>query len=176
MIPAHTCAFGGGCMLEGSSKIQYKSPLFQMTQTTPTRLWNDSASVEELAYSIDHGAVGATCNPSIVVSVLKNQPATWNGRIKALAASFPQATEDEIAWKIVEEMSANAAMLLKPIFDEQRGRNGRLSIQTDPRLYRNSDAILAQAIRFSQLAPNMIVKIVATRAGIRSEEHTSELQ
>jgi transaldolase len=162
-------------MLEGSSKIQYKSPLFQMTQTTPTRLWNDSASVEELAYSIDHGAVGATCNPSIVVSVLKNELATWNGRIKALAASFPQATEDEIAWKIVEEMSANAAMLLKPIFDQQNGRNGRLSIQTDPRLYRNSDAILAQAIHFNKLAPNMIVKIPATSAGIVAIEEATRL-
>ncbi|MGA7126522.1 MAG: hypothetical protein WBZ19_09475, partial [Chthoniobacterales bacterium] len=44
-------------------KGTYKSPLYQMTQTTPTCLWNDSASIEELAYSIEHGAVGATCNP-----------------------------------------------------------------------------------------------------------------
>ena len=54
---------------------------------------------------------------------------------------------------IVEEMSANAAKLLKPIFDREHGRNGRLSIQTDPRNYRNSDAMLTQAIRFSRLAP-----------------------
>ena len=55
------------------SQIQYKSPLFQMTQTTPTCLWNDSAAIEELTYSIEHGAVGATCNPSIAVSVLKQE-------------------------------------------------------------------------------------------------------
>jgi hypothetical protein len=41
----------------------YKSPLHQMTQTTRTCLWNDSASLQELAYSLGHGAVGATCNP-----------------------------------------------------------------------------------------------------------------
>jgi len=34
----------------------YKSPLHQMTQSTPTCLWNDSASVRELSYSIEHGA------------------------------------------------------------------------------------------------------------------------
>jgi len=47
----------------------YKSPLHKMTQTTPTCLWNDSASIDELTYSIEHGAVGATCNPVIVLGV-----------------------------------------------------------------------------------------------------------
>ena len=51
----------------------YKSPLHEMTQSTPTCLWNDSASVKELSYSMEHGAVGATCNPVIVLGVLKNE-------------------------------------------------------------------------------------------------------
>ena len=51
----------------------YKSPLHQMTQTTCTCLWNDSSSLAELGYAIDHGAVGATCNPVIVVEVLKKE-------------------------------------------------------------------------------------------------------
>jgi len=160
-------------MAQVESKIQYKSPLFQMTQTTPTCLWNDSASIEELTYSIEHGAVGATCNPSIAVSVLKKEMPAWKGRIKELALSHPQATEDEISWMIVEELSVNAAKLLKPVFDREHGRNGRLSIQTDPRNYRNSDAMAAQAVRFSQLAPNMIVKIAATRAGIVAMEEAT---
>jgi transaldolase len=144
-----------------------------MTQTTPTCLWNDSASIEELTYSIENGAVGATCNPSIAVSVLKKEMPLWKSRIQALAVEHPQATEDEISWMIVEEMSAHAAQLLKPIFDREKGRNGRLSIQTDPRTYRNSEAIVAQAVRFSQLAPNMIVKIAATRAGIAAMEEAT---
>jgi transaldolase len=160
-------------MSQDEAQRQYKSPLFQMTQTTPTCLWNDSASIEELTYSIENGAVGATCNPSIAVSVLKKEMPLWKSRIQALAASHPLATEDEISWMIVEEMSANAARLLKPIFDREKGRNGRLSIQTDPRTYRNSEAIVAQAVRFSQLAPNMIVKIAATRAGIVAMEEAT---
>src|SRR5713226_6304977 len=59
------------------TRVSYKSPLQQMTQTTPTRLWNDSASIEELTYSMEHGAVGATCNPVIAVTVLKKEMATW---------------------------------------------------------------------------------------------------
>lgn len=53
--------------------VKFKSPLFEMTQTTPTSLWNDSASLAELTYSMEHGAVGATCNPVIVGEVLKKK-------------------------------------------------------------------------------------------------------
>jgi transaldolase len=169
----HTFAITGGTMAASESKTTYKSPLYQMTQTTPTCLWNDSPSIEELTYSIDHGAVGATCNPSIVVSVLKKELALWKPSIQALVASHPKATEEEIAWLLVEEMSVNGARLLKPIFDREKGRNGRLSIQTDPRTYHNTEAMLAQATRFSQLAPNMIVKIAATRAGIVAMEEAT---
>jgi len=44
-----------------------------MTQTTPTCLWNDSAAIAELTASIEDGAVGATCNPVIVLDVLKEE-------------------------------------------------------------------------------------------------------
>jgi len=151
----------------------YKSPLHKMSQTTPTVLWNDSASVEELKYSIEHGAVGATCNPVIVLSVLKKELKTWKDRIRALVTEMPTATEDEIAWQVVREMSVQAAQVLRPIFDEHKGKNGRLSIQTDPRLFRDARAILEQTIEFSKLAPNMIVKIPATSAGIPAIEEAT---
>ena len=151
----------------------YKSPLHEMTQSTPTCLWNDSASIEELGYSIEHGAVGATCNPVIVLGVLKKELPTWKGRIREIVAERSTATEEEIAWQVVREVSVKAAGLLKPIFDVHKGRNGRLSIQTDPRLYRNSEAIVRQALEFDALAQNMIVKIPVTRAGIPAIEEAT---
>jgi transaldolase len=151
----------------------FKSPLHQMTQTTPTCLWNDSASIQELTYSIEHGGVGATCNPVIVVEVLKKEMPQWRERLQQLVAEMPTATEDAIAWTLVEEMSVRAAALLEPIFARERGRNGRLSVQTDPRLYRDAEAIVRQAERFAALRPNIIVKIPATAAGIEAIEEAT---
>jgi transaldolase len=151
----------------------YKSPLHEMTQTTPTCLWNDSASIQELSYSIEHGAVGATCNPVIVLGVLKKEMAAWKDRLSALIQAAPPATEGQISWQLVRDISVKAAALLKPVFDTHRGRNGRLSIQTDPRFYRDPQAIVSQALEFSQLAPNMIVKIPVTRAGIPAIEEAT---
>ncbi len=144
-----------------------------MTATSPTVLWNDSASVDELRYSIEHGAVGATCNPVIVLSVLKKEIKTWKDRIRALLVEMPTTTEDELAWQVVREISIQAARELLPIFEQHQGKNGRLSIQTDPRLFRDPKAILNQTIEFDKLAPNMIVKIPATSAGIPAIEEAT---
>jgi transaldolase len=154
-------------------RVAYKSRLHQMTSTTPTMLWNDSADIGELTYAIDSGAVGATCNPVIAVSILKKEIAVWRPRIEALQRELPGATEDQIGWKLVEEMSIRAATLLEPAFAAHGGRNGRLSIQTDPRLYRDAKAIVEQGMAFSRLAPNIIVKIPATKAGIVAIEEAT---
>src|SRR5580692_676321 len=115
-------------MTQTTSPVAYKSPLHEMTQTTSTCLWNDSASIQELTYAMEHGAVGATCNPVIVLGVLKKEMSSWVGRIQALLQEMSTATEDEIAWQLVREISFKSAALLKPIFDAQGGKNGRLSI------------------------------------------------
>jgi len=156
-----------------STTLAYKSPLHQMTQTTPTCLWNDSASLQELSYSIEHGATGATCNPVIVLGVLQKEMHLWKDRIEAIIRERSTADEDTIAWQVVREISIKSAALLRPIYDAHGGKNGRLSIQTDPRLFRNARAIAQQAAEFSQLAPNMIVKIPVTRAGIDAIEEAT---
>jgi transaldolase len=153
--------------------VAYKSPLHEMTQTMPTCLWNDSATLSELTYAIEHGAVGATCNPVIVLDALKKEANIWNDRIRALAVEMPTATEEEIGWKLVEEISTKRSELLRGVFAQHKGRNGRLSIQTDPHYYRNPAALLDQALRFNALAPNMIVKIPATHAGIPAIEEAT---
>jgi transaldolase len=155
-------------------KSEFKSLLHEMTQTTPTRLWNDSCSIEELSSSIEmNGAVGATCNPVIVLTVLKKEWNVWKERIPQLIHELPQATDEQLAWKVVEEMSQSAARLLVPIYEREKGKFGRLSIQTNPKFYRNAEAIVEQAVHFSELAPNMVVKIPVTVAGITAIEEAT---
>ena len=70
----------------------------------------------------------------------------WRARIAELAGQRPTAREDEIGWLLVEELSRAAAALLEPVFDAEGGRNGRLSVQTDPRHHRNPAALVEQAV------------------------------
>src|SRR5204863_9954551 len=90
----------------------FKSPLHQMTQTTPTCLWNDSACEAELHYVLEHGAVGATCNPVIAVEVLKQEWQFWRERIQHLQQRHATAGEAELAGQVIEDMSVLRAAVL----------------------------------------------------------------
>ncbi|MFV0434433.1 MAG: transaldolase family protein [Leucobacter sp.] len=148
-------------------------PLARAAADTPTSLWNDSADPNELKTSISFGAVGATCNPVIAFTAINKYPEVWGPRLRELADEHPTWSESELGWEAVRELSIEAAKLLFPIFEETGGRNGRLSIQTDPRLYRDTEALVEQAVEFSQLAPNIIVKIPATATGIAAMEEAA---
>jgi len=144
-----------------------------MTCTTCTDLWNDSCSQEELTYAIGHGAVGATTNPVIVGNVLKKEMHLWSDRINELVRDNPSSSEDEITWKLIEELAIKGAQLLKPAFDKHKGKKGRISIQTSPKSWNNTDRIVEQAVYFNTLAPNMQVKIPVSAAGVKAIEEVT---
>lgn len=149
------------------------SPLGRTIATTATDIWNDSCAVDELEYALSYGAVGATANPTIVVDVWNKDPGYWRGRVAEMALERPTATVDELGWAVVEEMSVRGARLLEPVFEAQAGRQGRLSVQTNPTLFRTPDRMVEQAVHFSTIAPNIIVKLPATAAGIVAIEEAT---
>ena len=153
-----------------ATHTEVTSPLHETVATTATDYWNDSCSIEELTYAIANGAVGATSNPTIVGEVLKKEMHLWRDRIGELIAANPSATEDEVTWLLIEEMAVKGAELLQPVFEREGRRKGRLSIQTNPKLYRDPARITEQAVHFAGLAPNMQVKAPVTRAGIEALE------
>jgi transaldolase len=146
------------------------APLATMARTTPTEYWNDSCAVAELEYAVARGAVGATSNPTIVGEVLKKEADFWRPRVREIARERPNASDVDITWQVVEEMAVRGAATLEPIYRREHGRKGRLSIQTNPTLYRDTERMLEQARRFDSLAPNMQVKFPATAAGLDALE------
>jgi transaldolase len=158
-------------ILNGGKMSQ--SPFLFMKENSQTVLWNDSADPKELKDALTWGIVGATCNPVIALSAIKADKDFWVGRIKEYAKANPAATDDAIGWAIVKELSLNAAKILEPEFEKYNGRNGRLSIQTDPRNFRDAKALTAQAIEFSKLAKNIIVKIPVTSEAITAFEEAT---
>lgn len=145
-------------------------PLYEAAQRTKTALWNDSADPDELAQSIAMGAVGATCNPTIALTTLRRHIDQWAPRISTIAQRMPEATESEIGWQAVRELSISSARLFADTFERTKGRNGRLSVQTNPANYRNAKKLADQAVEFNDMAPNIIVKIPATSVGVKAIE------
>ena len=122
--------------------IEYTpGPLLDAARHTPTALWNDSSDPSELAQSISFGGVGATCNPTIAYTCINQRRDVWLPRIAELAKEMPNATESEIGWQVVRELSLEAAKLLAD-----------------------------QAEEFHNLAKNIIVKIPATSLSVEAIE------
>lgn len=150
-----------------------QSPLYLTTANYVTDFWNDSCAVSELEYAIANGGVGATTNPSIVLSVLKKELPAWRETFTRLFNENPTWGEEQIAWKLIEEMGLKGAELLMPIFEREGGIKGRLSMQTNPAYYRNTAALIEQSLHFHSLAPNIQVKIPVTAAGIAAFEEVT---
>ena len=151
------------------------APLKVMTETTPTRFFNDSCAESELRYAIERGATGATTNPIICMNVLKLEAQRWLPFAADLFRTDPKLHERDLAWRLYTEMGASAARLLLPVFAANDQTWGRLSIQTDPTLHHDAARMLHQSVALSGIGPNIQVKMPATSAGLAMVEEATFL-
>lgn len=148
--------------------------LFETTQKFPnTDIWMDSCGEEELNYGLERGISGATSNPTIICGVIAKELSQWEPRIRELANENPNATEDDLAWMLMYEISALRSQKLLPVFRLHKGKKGRLSTQTNAKFYRDPQRLLQQALEIHGLAENMQVKMPASQAGIQAMEEAT---
>ena len=149
------------------------TPLQRTASDYPTDYWNDSCAAAELAYAIDNGAVGATSNPTIVGTVMKQEHDVWAPRVGQIVAEPPDWTDQQVTWQVIEEMAIRGWKMLESIYQREHGQKGRLSIQINPTYHRSIDLMLEQARHFDTLAPNVQVKFPATSAGLEGIEQAT---
>ena len=154
--------------------MEYKGKLHESAVKFPqTDIWMDSCGEEELNYGLERGIVGATSNPIIIGSVIKNELNIWEKRIRDLIIEMNEATEDEIAWELMHEIAALRAKKLLPVFEENKGLKGRLSIQTNAKYYKSTEKMVEQATELDNIGANIQVKIPAGQAGIAAMEEAT---
>ena len=132
--------------------------------------WNDSNDHIELQHAVDEGAVGATSNPVITCIAVKNHPDIWLPVIDKMIESNSTASEDDILWDLIDEVGKKAAEILLPVYEKTNGQKGKLSLQVNPKYYRNSDLMFEQGKYLASLAPNIAIKCPALPAGISAFE------
>jgi transaldolase len=142
----------------------------RLTILRGTEFWNDSCALPELRDAVDHGATGATSNPVIVFSAAKADPDRWTPVLDAIIRAHETATEDEIAWLLIEEMGRQAAAILGPVHSRTKGRQGFLSMQVSPKFYANADRMVEHGRALATLAPNIAIKVPSTAAGAQAAE------
>jgi transaldolase len=118
----------------------------------------------ELKNWVDKGLRGVTSNPSIFEKAI-NGSSDYDGDIKKLVAKGKST--DEIYEALVMNDIADAADILRPVYDATDGLDGYVSLEVSPKLAYNTKDTIADAKRlFSALnRPNIFIKVPATPEG-----------
>ena len=77
-----------------------KSYLQWLAEDTVTNWWHDSADLDELAFGMEHGAVGATVNPVLVSKAVKAHAEKWRQVAESLASTDDDERIEEIARQV----------------------------------------------------------------------------
>jgi transaldolase len=136
-------------------------------------IWLDDISRERLRtgnlaqLAKDKHVVGVTSNPTIFAKAMEKgdaydqQAAELATRKIAVDGAIRYLMAYDIRW---------ACDVLRPIFDRTGGKDGRVSIEVDPRISHDADRTTAEAKGLNWLVdrPNVMIKIPATPEGIQS--------
>ncbi|MFJ4717022.1 transaldolase [Streptomyces sp. NPDC088785] len=109
--------------------------------------------------------VGVTTNPSIFQAAI-GSGAGYEDQLADLAVR--KVTVDEAVRMMTTADVRAAADILRPVYDATGGRDGRVSIEVDPRSAHDTGATIAEAKQLAWLVdrPNVMIKIPATLAGL----------
>ncbi|MFJ9723664.1 transaldolase [Streptomyces sp. NPDC101209] len=134
-------------------------------------IWLDDLSrrrieTGNLAELVAHSnVVGVTTNPSIFQAAI----GSGEGYEEQLADLAVRGVTVEEAVRMMTTADVRAAAdVLRPVYDATGGRDGRVSIEVDPRLAHDTKATVAEAKQLAWLVdrPNVMIKIPATKAGL----------
>ena len=134
-------------------------------------VWLDDLSREllesgDLQKLIDTRAVvGVTSNPTIFASALAKGD-RYEDQIRTLAARG--ADVETTVFEVTTDDVRSACDLLAPVYERTGHLDGKVSLEVDPRLARDTDATIESARKLWATVdrPNLYIKIPATREGL----------
>lgn len=138
-----------------------------LSRSTPSIYWHDSAISTEQIEAFNNGAVGMTTNPFLVNDTLNRDKSFWVERL----AEIPKGlTGDEKVENLIRIVTGYYAEQAKPIFEKKIPGKGYVCAQTNPKKTGDMDYMIEQAKILASWAPNIVVKLPATNAGIKAYE------
>jgi transaldolase len=123
----------------------------------------ESGNLAELVR--DSNVVGVTTNPTIFASALAKGE-KYADQVKELKAAG--ADVDETVFEITTTDVQQACDIFRDVYDATDGVDGRVSIEVEPGLARDTEATVATAKKLWERVdrPNLLIKIPATEEGL----------
>jgi transaldolase len=137
-----------------------------LAHETPSRVWINNPTQEEIGLALAQGAVACTTNPAYGGNLLRRVPDEIAPDIAALVAEG--ARGDDAVARVQARLVARILPHFLPRFEASGGREGWVSFQGAPELDTDAEHILAAARMARGLGVNCIPKIPATGPGLEA--------
>lgn len=148
------------------------SPLAALSQAGVS-IWLDdlsreritSGGLEELTRT--RHVVGVTTNPTIFANAL-SKGSSYDAHVAELAANGTSVTD--AVFDITTHDVEQACDILRPTFDATNGLDGRVSIEVEPGLARDTEGTIEQGRQLWAAVnrPNVMIKVPATTEGLEA--------
>jgi transaldolase len=139
-------------------------------RTAGVSVWLDDLSRERLttgslAAFRDRGVSGVTTNPTIFARAITDSNA-YDAQLRDL--KLRRAPVDQVLRELTAFDVRQACDVLLPVYEATNGVDGRVSIEVDPRIARDTDRTVAEARALWWLVdrPNLFIKIPAAKQGL----------
>lgn len=138
-----------------------------LSHQTASIYWHDSAIRAEQLDAFSNGAVGMTTNPFLVYNTLSSDRTFWQEKLDALPKGLQGMEKVHALMRCVTGYYADEA---RPIYEKGILGEGYVCAQTNPLKTGDLDYMIEEAKILSSWAPNLVVKLPATNAGIEAYE------
>jgi transaldolase len=139
-----------------------------LRRETRSRAWINNPTSQEVARSMERGAVACTTNPAYGGNLLKRAPDEIQPDIRAVVAEGFEG--DDAVARVQARLVGRILPLFLPVHEASGGREGWVSCQGAPELDTDAGHILEAAHAALRLGANCIPKIPATAPGLEAME------
>lgn len=133
---------------------------------TPSRWSMDMCTIENITKGLEWGFDMAACNPRLVFMAMMLK----KDKFIPMMQEFKDLKGDEKAYAIMKKYLMPISELMMPRFKETKGSAGLTCVMLNPRIAKNADAMIKQALECNSWAPNMTIKLPQSGAAMEAAE------
>jgi transaldolase len=141
----------------------------RLHRETATRFWVNNPSGADLEGALAAGAISCTTNPAYCAKLLQSDRDYLHGVIDAVLRE-ETAEVEAAAVRVYQRASQRVLDRFRPLYEQNGGACGFVTLQDDPRLDQDAAATIRCALANRRLGPNYMAKIPVIRGGIDALE------
>jgi transaldolase len=151
-----------------NKKEKTMSYFHEVNAKTKTRFWVNNPTLEQAKIAIENGCVGCTTNPSYISKLFNSEE-----DMEFVASNVDEMiisgyTNEKIASEIQRRTVARLCKLFLPIYEKSDGKEGLVTLQSNPFEEESTDCIIKDGIENRKISKNVAVKIPVTATGIEA--------